>query len=162
MPRHRPAFIVHERGFTLVELMITIAIVAILAAVAYPAYTQFVQKGRRAEAKAALMDNMQLFERHYAQINSYASTTGTPTTVWAGYKNYSGDKPSGSGYTANYSIAVAMCPNYTDYSQCIELRATPSKGDSTCNTLVYRSTGEKLYIPVGSTTPISPAPTGCW
>lgn len=41
----------HQRGFTLMELMIVVVIVAILSMVAYPAYTQFVQKGRRTQAK---------------------------------------------------------------------------------------------------------------
>ena len=44
------------RGFTLIELMITVAIVAILAAIAYPSYTSYIRKGKRATAQAALMD----------------------------------------------------------------------------------------------------------
>jgi type IV pilus assembly protein PilE len=46
----------HARGFTLIELMVTVAIVAILAAIAYPSYTQYVIRGKRAAAKAAMMD----------------------------------------------------------------------------------------------------------
>jgi len=44
------------KGFTLIELMITVAIVAILAAIAYPSYTSYIRKGKRATAQAALMD----------------------------------------------------------------------------------------------------------
>lgn len=44
------------RGFTLIEAMITVAIVAILAAIAYPSYTSYIRKGKRATAQAALMD----------------------------------------------------------------------------------------------------------
>lgn len=44
------------RGFTLIEVMITVAIVAILAAIAYPSYASYIRKGKRATAQAALMD----------------------------------------------------------------------------------------------------------
>ncbi len=63
MCAHRSPTLPRQRGFTLMELMIVVVVVAILSMVAYPAYTQFVQKGRRTQAKAALMENMQLFER---------------------------------------------------------------------------------------------------
>jgi type IV pilus assembly protein PilE len=45
-----------SRGFTLIELMITVAVIAILARLAYPAYTSYIRKGKRATAQAALMD----------------------------------------------------------------------------------------------------------
>ena len=52
-----------NRGFTLIELMIVVAIVAILTSVAYPAYTSSIIKGKRAEARAALTELMQQQER---------------------------------------------------------------------------------------------------
>src|SRR5215831_8558001 len=44
------------RGFTLIELMVTVAVVAIIAAIAYPSYTSSVLRGKRSAAKAAMMD----------------------------------------------------------------------------------------------------------
>ncbi|MDH0747929.1 prepilin-type N-terminal cleavage/methylation domain-containing protein [Pseudomonas sp. GD03842] len=63
-----------QRGFTLIELMITVAIVAILAAIAYPSYTKYVQRGYRSEGLALLNDAVARTERYYAQNNSYKVT----------------------------------------------------------------------------------------
>lgn len=61
-----------QRGFTLIELMITVAIVAILATIAYPAYTKYLQRGYRSEGIAMLNDAVARMERYYAQNNNYA------------------------------------------------------------------------------------------
>ena len=50
-------------GFTLIELMIVLAIVGILSAIAFPSYTKYVAKGKRAEARAALLESAQYMER---------------------------------------------------------------------------------------------------
>lgn len=62
------------RGFTLIELMIVVAIVAILAAVAYPSYRDSISKSRRAEARAQLMDAVQYMQRFYSQNDRYDQT----------------------------------------------------------------------------------------
>jgi type IV pilus assembly protein PilE len=64
-----------QRGFTLIELVVVMIIVAILAAVAIPNYTEYVQRGRRQEAKAALLQIAQWQERLRTQTNSYATAT---------------------------------------------------------------------------------------
>ena len=56
-----------QGGFTLIELMITVAIIGILAAVAYPAYTEQVAKGRRADARVRLVAAQQWMERYYTE-----------------------------------------------------------------------------------------------
>jgi type IV pilus assembly protein PilE len=61
-----------QRGFTLIELMIAVVIVAILAAIALPAYGSYVKKGRRVDAKAALLDLAARQEKYFAVNNVYA------------------------------------------------------------------------------------------
>jgi type IV pilus assembly protein PilE len=69
-------------GFTLIEVMIVVTIVAILAAIAYPSYLESVRKSRRAEARAQLMEAAQFMQRFYSQNDSFSQTIGgIPTAL---------------------------------------------------------------------------------
>ncbi len=61
-------------GFTLIELMIAVAILSILAALAYPQYVEYVAKGRRAECRSALLVATQKMEKFYSNNNQYPAT----------------------------------------------------------------------------------------
>ena len=60
-----------DSGFTLIELMVVVAIVGILAAIAYPSYTEQVARSRRTDAQAALLQAAQWIERQYTVSNAY-------------------------------------------------------------------------------------------
>ncbi len=91
----------HVGGFTLIELMIAVAIIGILMRLAYPAYTQSVLKSHRAEAKAALLDLASREERYFSTTNQYTAsapalgyassttlTAAAPLPVMTGSSNY--------------------------------------------------------------------------
>ena len=70
-----------QHGFTLIELIITIAIIGILARIAYPAYTESVNRAKRAQAQTAIVSLAQAMERLFTRSNSYASATISNPTV---------------------------------------------------------------------------------
>ena len=59
------------RGFTLIEVMITVSIIALLAMIAYPSYKESVARSRRVDAAAVLLENAQWIERHYTVSSAY-------------------------------------------------------------------------------------------
>lgn len=64
------------RGFTLIEIMIVIAIIGIVITIGYPSLTEYMKKGRRAEIAGLLSEQAQILERHYSKANVYTTATG--------------------------------------------------------------------------------------
>lgn len=124
-----------DAGFTLIELMIVVAIIGLLAAVAYPAYTDSVRKGNRAEARAALMNLLQQQERYLTQMNTYETfSAGTPvkagTTETLPFKAFS--SAEGTRARSSHLLGARLCqavggvtPTMRD---CIEVFAEPQTG----------------------------------
>lgn len=132
-----------HRGFTLLELMITVAVIAILAGVAYPSYTSFVAKGRRADAKQALLDIAQRLERRYTERATYAGATLGTNGIYA--------EVSQGGYYS-LSIREATADGFT-------ITATPrgAQAGDACGTFRYNQLGEQS---LGSDASLTAAK--CW
>ncbi len=130
-----------NRGFTLIELMIVVAIVAILASIAYPAYTSSIVKGKRAEGRAALTELMLQQERYMTQNNTYfafTNTAGTTSPATVPFKTFSGD----SAAKAAYYLQASACTAST-IKECVMVEALPVMSDPEAGTLQILSTGTK-------------------
>ncbi len=74
----KPTGMAQAQGFTLIELMIVVVVVAILSAIAYPSYQEYVRKGHRAEARAGLLEAAQWLERAATAQGTYPLTAQFP------------------------------------------------------------------------------------
>lgn len=132
------------RGFTLVELLVVLAIVSILAAIAYPGYARHVVKARRVEAQLALVDTMQRQEQYRALHHTYVAFSSASTDVDSRqFRWWLGTHPAGSAY----ELEGRACEGQA-ISQCIELRARPGTAnvdtgfsDPDCGVLSFDSRG---------------------
>lgn len=143
-------------GFTLIELMVTVLVVAILAAIAVPSYTASVRKSRRSEARTALLDMASREERFNSTNSAYSSTpanlgyTGTfPITVGSGFYKVSVMTCAQVTCTADAGTGAAFLLTATPI--------TPQTADTICASFTLDSTGTQQVTGTASATPAT-----CW
>lgn len=134
-----------QRGFTLIELMITVAIVAILAGIAYPAYTSATYKSNRADAKAHLMQMAQQMERCM--------------TLYGAYDSASCNFQNGNNYTSEkaYYTAAVTSANTTFTLVATPAAGSSQAGDTKCRSFTLTHIGVKT-----ATDSTGTAATDCW
>ena len=130
-------------GFTLLELMITVAIIGILAAITIPSYSKYVQKTKRSDAKVELMKIAQMQESYFVQNMSYAQNL---TTLGFAADTINSEND-------NYSVRVSALPancNTAGNPPCTSftVNATPisasQTSDTVCTAFQMDNTGRKM------------------
>ncbi|MES2412334.1 MAG: type IV pilin protein [Pseudomonadota bacterium] len=130
-----------NRGFTLIELMIVVAVIGILAGVALPAYQESVAKSRRAEARGQLLEVSQFMQRFYSQNDSYAQDrAGTAVAVPTALATVPKTAASGSG---NYAISFSGTPTVGAYTVTAAPRAGGSMASDKCGSFLLDQTGRR-------------------
>lgn len=133
------------KGFTLIEVMIVVAIIGVLSAIAFPSYTQYVQRSHRANARAALLQAAQWMERAATAQGAYPAAAAIPAGVL---------QVEGGRYTI--TLPVLTAGTFT-------LRATPNAAQATdaCATFQMTHAGVRTQVAtVAVPTPLTQQE--CW
>jgi len=152
---NRSSFSFLIRGYTLTELMITVAVLAIIVSIAVPAYTSQMQKSRRADARNALLDIAGREERYLSIANSYSALTtdvgysgAWPQNVFNNYYQVTVTVPD-----PNFVAAGGVGPSYSLLATPIGVQAN----DLTCGAFTLNQVGVQ-----GVTGTATATPATCW
>lgn len=143
---NRPILKIPQQGFTLIEAMIVVVILAILAAIAYPTYVEQIRKANRSVAKSALLEMANRQERYFFSARFYAglSQLGYSNVIGTSYVEF--DRSGATTSDANATIYRVTVPVASSTSY--ELRATPvgDQANDKCGTFVLSSNNSKQVI----------------
>lgn len=140
----------YQQGFTLIELMIVVAVVGILSAIAYPSYTEYVRRGHRADARAGLLQAQLWLERAATATGTYP-TNADPSKVLPAALSWSAD-PS-----KRYQIEMKASTNAA-YTLIAKRKSPGPQASDKCGDFTLSSTGVKGADNLAS----GVSATDCW
>lgn len=143
-----------QKGFTLIEVMITVVIVAILATIAIPSYRSYVLKANRTEAKSTLQRLHELQEAHFINYNQYATSLGTPAS--ATQLNFPTTTENG-----HYTISMQVVAGVTTFLQASTSGAQVADND-TCKHFLIRLRDGSRFAKFGASNTLHGTPDPCW
>ncbi len=145
-----------DKGFTLIELMIVIAILAIIVAFAYPAYRDTVLKSRRSDATTGLQACAIAQERYFTKNTKYAAQAIVDANCTGTLTDLCPCKNTNDGY---YTLGVVNTDTTFTITATTSSKGVQTDDDDKCNTFTLDQAGVRKAFKSGSSTPVTAT---CW
>lgn len=149
-------------GFTLIELMITVVIVAVLASIALPSYTGYVARARRADARTQLLQVAQFMQRFYAANDSFSKDRANNDVINQVPTNLKSSPDTGNKlYDLSLPLGVAPLTNAMSFTVRMVPVSAGAMANDECGTFTFTSTGVRGVM-VGESVGSATLRDKCW